>query len=240
MDYARILDPQGMFSIPVHTTENQVLVSARGYLPAQAQFDPNAVNSSQEPIVIELTPGNLTIDGFVRNGEGQAVAGATVWAGNGSRASRLQPRDSSLTGADGAFHLEAVPEDTVEVVASHPDYAVGVAPVQPKPDVPATVTVVLPAGGDLEIFAHLGGQPLQGVQVSVAPGVAELGITDPDGLHHLTNLPAGEYEIRAHYLVPGEAEQNRRTLEQVAIIEPDFVTNVDFDFSQIEQTDDRD
>jgi len=226
----RVLDPQGEFSIAVLSQENLLTVRADGYLPGKLSFDPNASDLGQTPVVVSLTPGDLSIDGVVQDEGGKPVAGATVWAGDGAPRSRLQPRDSFVTGADGTFRLEAVPEETVEVVASHSDYATGTAPAQPRADVPLSVTVVLHAGGSLEGTARLDGQPLPGVLVSVFPRAAESATTDADGRYSLSNLPAGEYEMLAGYLDPESSDQHSLAIEQVAVVEPGSVTTADFEF----------
>jgi hypothetical protein len=93
--------------------QHELYVYKRGFAPHRRQLE----LAAREPLsfTVELRPG-ATLRGTVRDGAGQAVAGAAV------RAPALQfPQQSWLTiGPDAAFTFEDLPPGELEVVASHP------------------------------------------------------------------------------------------------------------------------
>jgi len=146
--------PQGKFRIdPVKCNEKvRLTFCARGYIETSLDELTVKEGETRRGVIVELRPGG-SVAGFVRDGEGRAVAGAQVFAlpsdkaerasggrrrGGAPQLEQLPPGfrdfaaqlgllgDRAVTsGGDGAFELVGLDAGSTVVLASHRDYVIG-------------------------------------------------------------------------------------------------------------------
>ncbi|MBM3989731.1 MAG: carboxypeptidase regulatory-like domain-containing protein [Planctomycetes bacterium] len=146
---------QGKFRIdPVKCNESvRLTFRAKGYVETSLDELKVKEGETRRGVIVELRPGGA-IAGFVRDGEGRAVAGAQVFALPADKAERARPRgrdrgvapqlerlppglsdfaaqlgllgDRAVTsGVDGSFELVGLDAGATFVLASHRDYVIG-------------------------------------------------------------------------------------------------------------------
>jgi protocatechuate 3,4-dioxygenase beta subunit len=156
---------------------------------------------------VRLSAGGV-VRGHVVDATGAGIAGASVSARGASR-DMFRPGfgPQAMSDAGGAFELRGVPLGTIEVTATHPNYAAGRTPgleVDPAKG-PTEARVVLSLGGRIEGFARTrDGRPLSAsVQVvplrSGTPFVFEarpsLQQLQEDGSYVVEHVPAGRVAV---------------------------------------------
>lgn len=226
-----VANPDGYFTVDSSGGNWNILrFRARGYKPAEVERPDVGDNNSAPPLIIELQPGELAVEGTVVNESGQAVVNAVVYAANESDG-RVQfaGTPGARSGDDGRFRLDSVPEDTTAILVSHPEYAPTSIAVTPHPGSVQDVRVVLSAGGIIQGVVRDGGQPVTGALISTVPRSPEQVFSDDTGQYRITGLAEGIIRVRVQYYLPDESGNRPPILESEAVVEPGAITEVNFD-----------
>lgn len=179
-------DETGAVTLPAPDLSQDVTIGADGYDSVVAMLDP--ADSAVWPVALRPArlEGRLTDEAT-----GEPVAGAMVTArgrdGNGPE---------TTSGSDGAYRLDAVPEDA-ELVVEAPDYRRIGQPFGQQ----ARLDVALQRAVVSGFVRAADGSPVEGAQVSAADGSATTA-TGADGSYRLTGATAPELLVAA----PGFAD----------------------------------
>lgn len=181
---------------------------------------------------IRLEAGG-TIRGVVVDTRGAPIASATVSASDGGR--RRPAQGDASTGMDGSFEIEGAPVGTVEVTASHPDYATSKSePVTVDPaQGPATVRVVLSDGGRVAGHARRrDGSGVPGARFQVGRieqgwrqnrSLMEAPVSPGDGSFAVEHVPAGLNRVQL-LMDDGRGGSDLSRTQQVTVVDGETMT----------------
>jgi len=225
-------------------------VTAAGFAPAKTVVERPEGPETAVQVTIRLETA-CSVEGTVVDWDGDPVAGTVIYLdGLGNRDAYDSNREDARAKADGTFRLESLAPGAHRLYAVHPDFAFAWAEVDVRPGRPATVTIPLARGGNIEGVVTRDGEPAGEVLVRaladslancahlqdvanelVAKQITRLyARTDPSGAYALTNLPPGRYLVAADSEF--DAMQERAMGSESgglaeAIVEPGLVTRVD-------------
>lgn len=244
-------DPEGRFRIEESDQAQTTLhVTAAGFAPAKTVVERPEGPETAVQVTIRLETA-CSVEGTVVDWDGDPVAGTVIYLdGLGNRDAYDSNREDARAKADGTFRLESLAPGAHRLYAVHPDFAFAWAEVDVRPGRPATVTIPLARGGNIEGVVTRDGEPAGEVLVRaladslancahlqdvanelVAKQITRLyASTDPSGAYALTNLPPGRYLVAADSEF--DAMQERAMGSESgglaeAIVEPGLVTRVD-------------
>ncbi len=139
--------------------------------------------------------GGFKVLGYVRDRSGQGIAGATVTGAS----------SSALSGSDGAFTLNNMPDGQYTIYATKEDYTSGNAQVDvPQADSERVViTLDQLKLGRLEVTVLSGTNPFENavVEISSASSIDKWA-TDASGKAIFPAVPIGNYKIKVYYKNP--------------------------------------
>ena len=217
-------DVTGRFEIDVGDGTYTLQAMVPGYAPSDSAPIVVKTGEQVDGVVIDLTVG-ATIRGVVTvRGTGAAIEGASVtylspqrqWYGNQS---------SATTDAEGAFTLEGVPAGTVDVTATHGQFAQGYARgIAVRAGDTAQARIEMGVGGGIRGTVTYAGKPVQGAGVysmkkSSGPmdNVYKNVTTDAEGRYEISGLPEGEYSVNANR--PGRSGGSSSMHREATVIE---------------------
>ncbi|MBI2435040.1 MAG: carboxypeptidase regulatory-like domain-containing protein [Candidatus Hydrogenedentes bacterium] len=227
--FQAVNDPQGRFRLEsVDAGDATVFVQSGASVMAHAYVPSVIPGETTAGVLIELMPG-YSLEGLVRNTEGEAVLGARILADDGTTAS--VNRDAWITRSDeaGHFTLPNLEGHVCTIVAMHDDYADGESQANPK--LGQLVEIVLASGGYVEGTVTLAGQPVAGIPVlrELQEGRSVDSVnTDEGGGFRFDNLQAGIYDVTAQMGDRLDANQRRRTISVQVLLNQKTVANIDF------------
>jgi hypothetical protein len=178
------------------------------------------------------------VDGEVVDSLGIAVAGAAVYIGVDPSLMDTDGRGNApdaISGPDGTFRLDTLPNTATTIYASHPSFTVGSAEVTASAAASTRLRIVLREGGAIEGIVLRSGQPLAeqwiGVLNESGTNVRFSGDrTDSQGHFRLEHVTPGLYTT---YVYIDEAS---RSLHIDAEVADGMSTQVDFDFDETDNT----
>ena len=227
-------DPDGRFTIDEKEGETlTIAIASKGYVPTEEVVQGGLGEQPIHDITVRLQPGSL-VDGEVIDTSGNAVAGAAVYIGvDPSLMSTDYPgvTPDAVSGPDGSFRLDTLPETTMRIYASHPAFAVGSAEVRDAGMGPTQLKIVLGDGGALEGIVRRSGEPLTGQSIMVLNETRKNlqltdNRTDNQGWFRLDHLTPGLYTLYT------SIDEHSRTQYLDAEVEDGMITGVDFDFDE--------
>jgi protocatechuate 3,4-dioxygenase beta subunit len=199
-------DPTGKFEIEVGNGTYYLMATASGFAPGKsAQFTVKEGDRIEE-IVIDLDAGATVQGVVVAAATGQPLAGANVSLvaspGDLSTGWGWGGPPTKTTDAEGAFVLEGLPEGSVTIAATHPQYAQAtVSGILVAKGRPATARIEMTAGGGIRGLVMRGGRPLSNSRVNAwktdgaGQYVGKDAAVDAQGRFEIRGLPAGEYRL---------------------------------------------
>lgn len=229
----RFIDPQGFFETTTDTTGDVTIIArASGYAPAFQLIDVAKAASEIDDIQIEMETGGA-VNGTVVDDSGKPVAHANVYIGEVPDQWQRDRSAAVVTDDLGAFALEGLGKNDRVVSAWHPAYSAGSARVPLRRSKTPTVEIVLSAGGTIHGLITVGGQSPDGrafINYTPENQDQQYGEVNVDGTYEVTGLSPGPVEV-VGYLRTSE-DDSRRIVRQ-AIVASDEVTQVDFDFPEL-------
>ena len=226
--WVRVRDEAGRFTVDGVMSETPLVVAARSDTHAVERVRVPAVGRGEtaEGVVLVLPRGGR-VDGLVVDGQGQTISGASVYVGKEKGANLRATTDDT-----GRFTIAALLPEERLLTVTHPRYLRGAAEIAPQIGKTGRVQVVLDRGGRIEGHVRRGGQPVEGLPVSVQPAARTdhrppSADTGPDGRYAIETVPTGEILV----VVRSEKESSPTAylVRQPAIVETGAVTVVDFD-----------
>ncbi|WP_165350947.1 carboxypeptidase-like regulatory domain-containing protein, partial [Ectobacillus funiculus] len=174
-----------------------VVISAENFTSQTVSV--NLTAGETEIINPVLTPNPATINGTVRDAiTGTALSNALIQVFNG-QGSFLA---STLTDVNGQYTLSGLPEGTLSVQASAPNFASELTVITVTPAETETVDFALepnPASLTGSVTDAQTGAPLPGALVQVFIAGTNVSVkstlTDPNGLYVINGLAEGEYRV---------------------------------------------
>ncbi|MBI4556299.1 MAG: carboxypeptidase regulatory-like domain-containing protein [Candidatus Hydrogenedentes bacterium] len=219
-------NPDGSFNLnDLETGDGVVVARAPGY---SVMSEPVTVTPGEtlSGVVVRLQRGR-TVEGIVANSQGLPVAGAMLFVDRLPDEWQRERSALARSGADGSFRVDAPPPDVTQIVAWHPNYAPGSAPVGDAP-----LQIVLSSGGTVEGVVTLDGEPVVGQTVNVGSGTnresVSHGQTDATGAYRVTGVAPGEVEVFVSITNFAQGGRDSCNLKQLALVENDRTTPVDF------------
>lgn len=224
--FRKIANPEGKFQIPVAVGADTLVAKAEGYIPSEF-----AINGSEE-IVAALDPGQLSIEGAVRDGSGKPISGALIFIG------RIPPDPArggeriaaARTDENGRFAVDSVAPKETAVWAWLAGLAPGSAVAVPEPGSPARVEIVLQPEAWISGMVTLDGTPVTGARVAVSSPQARAqfgsAVTDEQGSYRIGGLPAQVVTVRASYSESEEEDPVR--LQDEIELRAGHATEIDF------------
>jgi RNA polymerase sigma factor (sigma-70 family) len=172
-----VSDENGRFPIEgLATLPLRASITADECVPWVNTFD-HLEGGQENDIAVQLQRG-ARIEGTVRNENGEPVVSAAILyekheePGNPAPGANSSEGQRLLTDNKGGFTIQgAVPEQKLNLVAQHQEYASERFSVTPHIGKTVRADVVLSQGGTLKVHATLDGQPLQEFRVSVTPPI---------------------------------------------------------------------
>lgn len=225
-------DDGGVFSLKrVNAGDVTVFAKAEGLAPALS-FVPNVMpGKTVTGVEIRLQAG-ASVEGLVVDERGVPVAGARVYPGEAPQDEWMRNNTpGTTTDANGRFTLTSLSPDTESIGALHNDYPPVNAPVELVPGRSVYVEIRLSQGGSIDGRVTVAGRPAQGQQVfchNVSGGQSNHATTDPSGYYTISGLSEGDYNVTASMRLEGGGNRNSN---QIAQVQMDMVTTVNFDFS---------
>jgi protocatechuate 3,4-dioxygenase beta subunit len=184
-----------------------VAASAPGQSSANVSGVKVSAGSTTDAGTIRLSAGG-TVRGMVADAAGTPVAGAVITVrGPGRDYGSIGASPQGVSDPAGAFEVTGVPPATVEVSASHPNYAEGrVSGIDVDPAKgPAEARIVLSQGGRIEgVVRRRDGTAIGGAYVNVTPqrrgggfsyGGPGILVTTADGGFVAEHIPAGRVTV---------------------------------------------
>ena len=233
-------DQDGRFVIEKQRgTTFRIEISSKGFVPTAELVQGGLGDQPIHEITVRLQPGAL-VEGEVIDTSGGAVAGASVFIGvDPSLPSIVDPNfmlsiwtpPDTVSGQDGSFRLDTLPETLTRIYASHPAFAVGSADVRATGAGPTRLKIVLGNGGAIEGLVRWAGEPLtaQSIQILDETG-KNLQLTDnrtdSEGRYRIDHLAPGLYTI---YTYMDGASRSQHLDAEIA---EGMVTEVNFDFDE--------
>ena len=228
LPWVRVHHETGRFTLDGVASETPLVVAARSERHALGLVHVEAIGRGEtvDGVVITLGPA-ARVEGRVVDQEGRPIAEASVYVGKEKGGNLRATTDDA-----GRFTITAlVPEDRLLTV-THPRYLSGAAEIAPRLGKTSRVQVVLERGGRIEGHVRRGGQPVEGLPVSVLPAARTdrrppSVDTGPDGRYAIETVPTGEMLV----VVRSEKESSPTAYlaRRPAIVETGAVTVVDFD-----------
>ncbi|WP_342045359.1 carboxypeptidase regulatory-like domain-containing protein, partial [Bacillus sp. OTU530] len=159
----------------------------------------NLAAGETETVNVALTPNPATINGTVRDSvTGTVLPNALIQVFN----SQGRFLASTLTDVNGQYAISGLPEGTISVQASAPNFASELTVITLTPGETETVDFALasnPASLTGSVTDAQTGAPLSGALVQVfIVGTAvpvKFTLTDPNGLYFINGLNGGEYQV---------------------------------------------
>ncbi len=225
----------------VEAGTSTIIALADGLAPGFVTVDAITPGQTIHDVVIRLSPGQ-SARGIVHDGAGVPIHGAQLFHGNidnRSRATDSQP--ASVTGQDGVFSLEGIPEQVISLSVVHPEYAIGVVRL-PQPGAGSTpLDITLVKGATLSGTVLLNGQapnPLRAM-ISLDPmtsdTVSESTVVDGQGRYRMEELLPGEVNLRAS-IYKDENRRERWSQTLTVDIQPETGAQVDIEFTEGDAT----
>jgi hypothetical protein len=235
--FQNVHDPDGRFTIKEERGQTLTIeITSNGYVPAQKEVPGGFGEQPVHDIVVPLQTGAV-VDGEVVGISGDAVAGATVYIGvdpsvmNTFNPVNLIFSSDAVSGQDGSFRLDTLPETTMRIYASHPTFAVGYADVRGTVAGSTPLKIVLGTGGAIEGVVRRSGEPLAGNSIMVLDETGKnLKLSD--------NSSDNEGRFRVDRLAPGlytlytSIDDHSRTQYIEAEVAEGLITDVDFVFDE--------
>jgi len=226
--WVRVRDEAGRFTVDGVMSDTPLVVAARSDTHALQKVRIPAVGrgDTAEGVVLVLARGGH-VDGHVVDRQGQPIAGVSVYVGKEKGGNLRATTDDA-----GRFTIAALlPEDHLLTV-THQRYLSGAAEIAPRLGKTSRVQVVLDPGGRIEGHVRRGGQPVEGLPVSVQPAARTdrrppSVDTGPDGWYAVETVPTGEVLVAV--FSEKESSSTAYRLRRPAIVETGAVTVVDFD-----------
>ncbi len=209
--------PQGQFSHEIESGWVTVTAKAPGLAPAFQSIEVKE-HVITDGIELRLEPCS-SHSGIVTNPQGEAVANAKIYL---DRIPESLDRAITSTDTTGAFTIESISPETMQVVALHPDYAPGMTAVSEQ------MKIVLPKGGIIEGTMTSAGEAL-------ARNTLHVRSLDQMRMTSISALTNSDGSYRVSGVLPGRVEifigmNNRRTMTCQAIVEAGETTVVNLDF----------
>lgn len=226
-------NPEGAFIVRVEDGPATLYVYGNGYAPELQHVTDTKEGQTTEGIVVRLKAGGV-VEGVVVTETGERVAGAQIYVNRVPAAWELQQKKAgdATSGADGAFRLDSLPEESFPLFALHERYGTASATAIPSSSgTPVRVQIVLPAAGTITGTVRVDGVPEGGYGVSLrspADGYQNEAEVGPDGDYVFTGVPEGALTLK---LYPQRSATVRRMVTQQASVVAGQVTTVDFDLS---------
>ncbi|WP_165350945.1 carboxypeptidase-like regulatory domain-containing protein, partial [Ectobacillus funiculus] len=174
-----------------------VVISAANFTSQTVSV--NLAAGETEIVNVALTPNPATINGTVRDSvTGTVLPNALIQVFN----SQGRFLASTLTDVNGQYAISGLPEGTISVQASAPNFASELTVITLTPGETETVDFALasnPASLTGSVTDAQTGAPLSGALVQVfIVGTAvpvKFTLTDPNGLYFINGLNGGEYQV---------------------------------------------
>lgn len=224
--FRQFADPEGKFQIPLAVGADTLIAKAGGYVPSEF-----SINGSEE-LIASLEPGQLRIEGIVRDGSGKPISGALIFVG------RIPPDPvrggeriaAARTDEGGRFAVDNVAHEETAVWAWLVGLAPGSAVAVPEPGSPARVEIVLQPEAWISGTVTLDGTPVAGARVTVSSPLARAlfgsAVTDEQGSYRIGGLPAQVVTVRASYSESEEEDPVR--LQEEIELRAGHATEIDF------------
>ena len=187
--------PDGTFSLatpPLGPMPAFIEVSATGYRSGMVPLPTPENQHSEQPIEIELEPGDSGIKGVIANAQGSPVAGAEVYFG-------LPPfknAPSAISTADGTFEIVELYASVSILSVIGEGYATGTVRISEVED-SADVSVVLYLPATISGVVTSNGEPLSNVDIGIEDNYATDVQSGDDGTFAIGNLSPGKYTVTA-------------------------------------------
>lgn len=231
--------PEGSFTIEnVAAGPTTLIAIAKGLAPGFTTIADVLPGEITADVVVRLQPG-ATVDGHVRDRDGNPIGGAKIVLGPLHNRSNLEHNDSyTLTQPDGSFTLDGLPHTLRILTVEHPNYAVQVTPLIATPELRyAPLDIVLERGGVIEGTLLVDGSPpafdLHSITVeypSQPDATESFTRADTAGEYSLKGVRPGNVRVRASFNLDGD--YRRRLVQTVpAVIQEGQSINVDFNMT---------
>jgi RNA polymerase sigma-70 factor (ECF subfamily) len=214
-----------------------VFALAKGFAPGFATVADVKPGELISDIEIRLEPG-YSLNGRVRDQEGNPVGGARIFLGHIHRIDTLHEKSFAISKPDGTFSADSLPDSVRIITIVHSDFAPTVVPLTLDENYRyAMVTAKLMPGGTVRGQITVNGAVPQSDQhyVSVQfptqrDAVLVGGKLDPKGGFRIDGVLPGEVAVRVTYAVDGNLRK-KLVQEKTVYVERGESVDVDFDFA---------
>ena len=209
-------------------------VMVRAYAPGHAPGSQvvRGVRSGETAsnVKIRLSAGGI-VEGHVRSSAGEPIPGVQIVAATDLDEPSEGMPGMATTDTEGAFRLDSLSLETVQILAHHADYVDAKVTVTPKAGAVTPVEITLGHGGVVTGVVRKNGKPAAGLEVNASGDDVDecYTTTNPDGTYTLQNVPPGEIQVEVSLESTGASGATRLT--KATHVTADRSTVVDFDFT---------
>ncbi len=198
-------DITGRFDITVGEGTYTLQANVPGFAPSDSAEIVIKTGEQVDGVVIDLLPGGTIHGVVVALRTGEPIEGASVNFITGQR-SWYGNQSNATTDADGAFTLEGVPSGSIDLTATHGQFAQAFARgISVRVGQTSETRIEMGAGGGIRGTVTYAGKPQAGASVYAMkknPGpmenIAKNATTDAEGRYEISGLPEGDYMVNAN------------------------------------------
>jgi protocatechuate 3,4-dioxygenase beta subunit len=228
-----ILDEEGRFILPdVEEGDATIAVTASGYAMATQVVNGIVADETLSGVEVFLEAG-FSLEGVVVDSNGSPVSGALIFHGQVPQEYERDRAKKTITGGDGLFVIDGLPQGENTISAYHANFAPGstIANVGPSAN---SIELVLGLGATVEGTVLMNGKPVPNayINVMIPQGSSHFQThaqVDPDGAYQLKGLPEGDAMIHAGFQLE---DDQRRSLQVQETLQYGMTHTVNFDVDE--------